>query len=141
MAGKSQGHADSVLNIVRGITPSIPTNIYIGLLSTVPPTDNSSGTELSGNGYARQSATFGAPTDAAESGTRQIANTNTITFGPAVTADWATAEGFAVYDAVTAGNLLYWDYIRNAGGTPVTKTVQVGDEAKFSIGNLLVKED
>ena len=53
MPGKSQSHTDAVLNILRGsavagVTP------YVGLFSVAPADDNSAGTELAGDGYARQ---------------------------------------------------------------------------------------
>lgn len=132
MPGKTQSHTDAVLNVLRGtnLTGVTP---YVGLLSVAPASDSASGTELSGNGYSRQSVTFGAPT--ADTGNvRKISNTNTITFGPA-TADWPQAVAFAIYDAATAGNMLYWDNLT----TP--KTVQNGDSAQFAVGALVVKED
>ena len=64
MPGKSQSHTDAVLNVLRGtdLTGVAP---YVGLFSVAPADDNSAGTELAGNGYARQAITFGAPvTDA-----------------------------------------------------------------------------
>lgn len=138
MAGKSQSHTDAVLNVLRGtnlngVTP------YVGLFSTAPTSDANAGTELSGSGYARQSVTFGAP--ATDTGNvRQVANTNTVTFGPA-SADWATAVAFGVYSAVSAGTLLYWDVLRDSGGTQTTKTVQKDDSGQFAAGELVVKED
>ena len=85
MPGKSQSHTDAVLNVLRGtdLTGVAP---YVGLFSVAPADDNSAGTELAGNGYARQAITFGAPaTDAGN--VRKVANTNNIQFGPAL-ANW-----------------------------------------------------
>lgn len=133
MPGKSQSHTDAVLNVLRGTNLIAPASVYAGLFSTAPANDGATGTELTANGYARQSVTFGAP--AADTGNvRKVSNTNTITFGPA-TADWLQAVAFGVWDAATNGNLLYWDNLT----TP--KTVQNGDSAQFAIGALVVKED
>ncbi len=91
MPGKSQSHTDAVLNVLRGtdLTGVAP---YVGLFSVAPADDNSAGTELSGNGYARQAITFGAPaTDAGN--VRKVANTNNIQFGPAL-ANWPEAVAF-----------------------------------------------
>ena len=66
---------------------------------------------------------------------RKISNTGVITFGPATGVDWAQAVGFGIYDALTLGNLLYWDSLT----TP--KTVAVGDSAQFAVAALVVKED
>lgn len=133
MAGKSQYYSDGVLNTLRGINLTAPATVYAVLFSVAPANDNSPGTELTGSGYGRQAATFGAPaTDVGN--VRKILNTNTITFGPA-TADWPQAVAFGVADAASAGNLLYWDVLATA------KTVLNGDIGQFPIGSLAVKED
>ena len=132
MPGKSQTHTDSVLNVLRGTTLNgiAP---YVGLFSAAPANDAAAGTELSGNGYQRQSITFGAPaTDAGN--VRKISNTNNISFGPA-TANWLQAVAFGVFDAQTNGALLYWDVLT----TP--KTVETDDYGQFAPGTLVVKED
>ena len=131
MPDKSQSHTDAVLNVLRGsaiagVTP------YVGLFSVAPADDNSAGTELGGNGYARQSITFGAPaTDAGN--VRKVANTNNIQFGPALAA-WPEAVAFGVF-ASLSGALLYWDTL------PTTKTVEQDDYGQFAVGTLVVKED
>ncbi len=133
MPGKSQAHTDAVLNVLRGTSLTAPLAIYVGLFSAAPANDGAAGTELAGNGYARQAVTFGAPV--ADTGNvRKVSNTNVITFGPA-TADWLQAVAFGIWDAATLGNLLYWDSLT----TP--KTVQNGDKAEFAAGALVVKED
>ena len=132
MPGKSQTHTDAVLNVLRGTTLNGVTP-HVGLFSTAPIDDASAGTELTGNGYARQSSPFGVP--ATHTGNiRQISNTSGITFGPA-TANWLQAVAFGVFTAATAGVLLYWDVLT----TP--KTVENGDSAQFAVGALIVRED
>ena len=131
MPGKSQSHTDAVLSVLRGtdLTGVAP---YVGLFSAAPADDNSAGTELAGNGYARQAVTFGTPaTDAGNA--RKVSNTNNIQFGPAL-ADWSQAVAFGVFASV-AGALLYWDTL------PTPKTVQQDDYGQFGVGTLLVKED
>ena len=120
-----------MLNVLRGadLTGVAP---YVGLFSAAPADDNSAGTELAGNGYARQAVTFGAPvTDAGN--VRKVSNTNSIQFGPAL-ADWPQAVAFGVFASV-AGALLYWDAL------PTPKTVQQEDYGQFGVGTLVVKED
>jgi len=135
MPGKTQAQTDAVLNVLRATNITAPANVYVGLFSVNPTDDASAGTELTGaGGYARQAVTFGAPTT--DTGNvRKISNTGLITFGPATGADWAQAVGFGIFDALTLGNLLYWDSLT----TP--KTVAVGDKAEFAVGALVVKED
>lgn len=109
MPGKTQTQADAVLNVLRATNITAPGTVYVGLFSTVPANDNAAGTEQSAGGYARASVAFGAP--ATDSGNvRKVSNSGTVTIGPA-TADWPASVGFGIYDASTAGNLLYWDYL------------------------------
>jgi hypothetical protein len=132
MPGKSQPHTDAVLNVLRGTTLN-GVSPYVGLFSTAPANDAGAGTELAGNGYQRQAATFGAP--ATDTGNvRKIVNTNAIAFGPA-SADWLQAVAFGVFDAQFSGTLLYWDVLT----TP--KTIQQDDYGQFAPGALVVKED
>ena len=133
MPGKSQSHTDAVLNVLRGsalagVTP------YVGLFSVAPADDNSAGTELAGNGYARQAITFGAPaTDAGTSGRSRTRTT--IQFGPAL-ADWSQAVAFGVFDALASGNLLYWDALADRQDRLSRTTM-----ASSLSGTLVVKED
>ena len=131
MPGKSQSHTDGVLNVLRG-TDLIGVAPFVGLFSAAPADDNSAGTELAGNGYARQAITFGAPvTDAGN--VRKVSNTNNIQFGPAL-ANWVEAVVFGVFASI-AGALLYWDVL------PTPKTVEQDDFGQFAAGTLAVKED
>ena len=45
----------------------------------------------------------------------------TITF-PQATASWGTVTSWGLYDAVTSGNLLWWDYLGNFVWNPFTCT-------------------
>lgn len=97
---------------------------YIALF-TSDPTDAGTGTEVSGGSYARTSATFGAPSNGVS------VTSADITF-PTATASWGTVGWIGIYDASTAGNLLYH--------TPldVAKTIDSGDIFKITAGNLSV---
>ena len=101
MAQMSNYLKDKLINhTFRNIPYSQPTNVYVALYSS-DPTSADTGTELSGSGYARISATFSAP--AAGSGT--IQNDTDITFDTA-TADWSVITHVGIRDALTNGNLL-----------------------------------
>ena len=109
---------------LRNTAYTSPTTVYVGLFTT-DPTDAGSGTEVSGGSYVRQSATFAAPSDGASSTSADV------TF-PQATANWGTVTHFGVYDASTAGNLLYH------GALTTSKTIETGDVFKISSGNLTV---
>ena len=100
-----------------------PTTWYLGLF-TVTPTAAGGGTELSGNGYSRQSITFGTASGGV------ISNTNSITFGPDTTADWGAIAYCAVMDASTAGNMLWF------GSLTASRTLAVGDTMTFAAAAL-----
>lgn len=106
---------------------TMPTTVYVGL-STGSFGDDNSGTELSGSGYARQSATF----NAAASGTAD--NSAAIEF-PAATASWGTVSHFGIFDASSAGNLLIH------GSFSTAKTIATGDILKISAGDLDISAD
>ncbi len=132
MPGKSRTYSDAVLNVLNGndlpgVTP------YVALFSVTPGDDGSPGTELTGSGYGRQAIAFGAP-GPATGNAEQVANTNNIQFGPAV-ADWLQAVAFGIFDALTNGDLLYWNTLA------APKIVQQGDFGQFAPGSLTVEED
>jgi len=104
-----------------------PTTVYVGL-STATLADDASGTELSGSGYARQSAAF----NAAASGTAD--NSAAIEF-PAATASWGTVSHFGIYDAASSGNLLIH------GAFTAAKLIDTGDILKISAGDLDISAD
>lgn len=67
------------------------------------------------------SLTFSAFSNATGSAPSSITTGAAITFAQA-TASWGTVIAFGLYDAVTSGNLLTWDYIGNFSWIPFTAT-------------------
>jgi hypothetical protein len=127
MAGNTTDATDrAILNWITGTSTggwTPPTTAYVMLLTADPsltaasPTNPqlSELTELAATGYARQAATFSAATTPT-GGTSQIANSNTITFGPFTGAggsNTATTFGALVNAASgTTGNVIatwQWD--------------------------------
>ncbi len=125
MAALSNYLENALINAtLRNTTYTSPAVVYVGLFIT-DPTDAGSGTEVSGGSYARQTATFGAPSDGASTTSADI------TF-PTCTADWGTVAFFGIYDASTSGNLFYYGALNNS------KTIETGDILKIEAGNLTV---
>jgi hypothetical protein len=116
-------------HILRNIAYASPALVYVGVF-TAAPGEAGGGTEVAGNGYARKIATFGAP---ATPGV--FANTNTITFDVATPGGWGTLTHFAIFDAVSGGNMLYY------GSISVPKLIDVGDAAVYQPGQLIITED
>ena len=109
---------------LRNTTYTSPAAVYISL-HTADPTDAGSGAEISGSSYARQAATFGAPSNGVSTTTADI------TF-PQATGTWGTIGWIGIWDALTTGNLLYH--------TPldVSKLIDTGDIFKIAAGSLTV---
>ena len=105
-------------------TATRPTAWYVALY-TAAPSDSGGGTEVSGNGYSRQSVTFAAATS--PGGT--TSNTGDITF-TAAGGDWGTITHIGIHDASSGGNLLWH------GAMTASKTVADGDTLQFSTGNI-----
>ena len=81
--------------------------------------------------------THGTTTGASSGTDGTIENAIVVTF-PTATADWntaATIPNFAIYDASTGGNLLYWGTLTTA------RAVTNGTTASFAAGALVVSED
>jgi hypothetical protein len=128
MSAMSDYLENEILDHILGTgSYTAPTTVYVGL-STGSFADDNSGTELSGSGYARVSATFSA----AASGT--TSNSAAIEF-PAATGSWGTVSHFGIFDASTAGNLLIH------GAFTASKTIASGDILKISAGDLDVSAD
>jgi hypothetical protein len=127
-------------HVFRNTAYAMPTTIYVGLY-TAAPSDAGGGTEVTGGSYARVqvgpsttawNATQGGTAGASSGTGGQTANAADITF-PAPTANWGVVTHFGIFDAVSAGNLLFW------AALAASKTVNGGDAApKFLAGALTV---
>ena len=134
MASKSDYLENKVLdhNLGDGAF-TMPAAIYLALC-TVVPTDASTGstiTEANYTGYARKQITA-ADLAAASGGSKT--NSAAIEFA-ACTAGSSTIIGFAIVDALTLGNILYW-------GTVTSKVIDTSNTpATVNAGDLVVTED
>lgn len=127
MAGNLSNYLeDKLLDHFLGTTAyTKPTTAYLALY-TVAPTDSTSGTEVSGGSYARQTVTFSAASGGATS------NDSNVDFNgmPA-----CTVVAVAVLDALTGGNILVY------GPLTANKTVDAGDILRIGTGDLDITID
>ena len=115
-------------------TFTAPATVYVAL-STADPTDAGTGiAEPSGGSYARAAVTNNGTNWTRTGG--QISNATVITYAQA-TGDWGSISHFAIYDAVTGGNMLYYGEVNS--GTPVA--ILTNDTPEWAIGTLTVTED
>lgn len=109
---------------LRGQAWTAPTTVYLALF-TSDPTDAKTGTEVSGGAYARQAVTFAAPTNGASATAADV-------LYPVATAAWGTVTHIGIFDAVSAGNLLYHGPLTN------TKTISTDDQLKIGAGDITI---
>lgn len=106
---------------------TMPSGSYLGLFTSAT-SDAGGGTEVSGNGYARQDATWAAASGGA------AANTSTHTY-TAAGGDWGLLTHFAVFDALTGGNMLFH------GPLTEERTVLDAGNIVFNPGSLNATQD
>lgn len=114
-------------HFLRATASTAPTAVYVGLFTADPTDTAAAATEISGNAYARQQATFAAPSS--PGGT---CSTNADISFPQATGSWGTITHFAIFDASTAGNALF------TGAFSASKAIATGDVFKIASGNLTV---
>jgi hypothetical protein len=125
MAEMSNYLENALINVtLRATAYTAPTTVYLALYTT-DPTDADTGTECSGTSYARQSITFGAPSNGVST------NSAAIEF-PQAGGAWGTITHIGIRDALTVGNLLYH--------TPLdaSKTIATGDVFRIAVASLSV---
>jgi len=134
MAGSKSDFLENELldHVLGGGDYSRPATVYVALF-TVAPSDSGGGTEVSGGSYARVAVTNNATNWPAASGGAK-SNGTEIAF-PEATASWGTVVAFAIFDAETGGNMLYW------ADLTTSKSIDSGDTAKFAVGDLDITED
>lgn len=119
---------DKVLeHVFGGNAFTAPSTLYVALF-TVAPSDTGGGTEVSGGGYARQTATFNV------SGTNptEASNVAAIEYATA-TANYGTVLAVGVFDASSGGNLLAYSTLTT------NKTIDTGDVFRINAGDLDIR--
>lgn len=110
--------------VLRNTSYTSPAVVYVALYTT-DPTDADTGTEVSGNAYARQSVSFSAPSNGVTS------NSAAVEF-PQATGAWGTVAYIGLRDAATNGNLLFHTAL------DASKTIATGDVFRIAAGSLSV---
>lgn len=87
---------------------TMPTTVYAGLFTANPGDIGSQASEVTGGSYARQAITAAMGAFGATTG---IGTLVTDVFFPTPTANWGTLTYIAVLDALTVGNMLYYQAI------------------------------
>lgn len=132
MAGFSTYLSQALINsTLRGVAFSVPSTLYLALFTSDPTDNNTTANEVTGGWYARQATGSWA---AAVGTGNSTSNSAQITF-PAVTVSSVTVTHWAIYDAVTVGNLLY------SGALTASKLLNVADVLVVGAGQLVITID
>ena len=103
-----------------------PTTLYLAL-HTASPTDADSGAnEISGNGYARQTITFGTV-----SGNTATSNA-TVTFPACTGSAWGNVTHCSIHTASTSGTMICHSSLTSS------KNIRVGDILQVQSGSISV---
>lgn len=128
---------------LRGQTFTPPTTIYVALFTTTPA-DAGGGVEVSGGSYARVAVaaslaawagTQAAGSTTASTGTSGTTSNNAAVIFPTASTGWGTVVAFGLFDAASAGNLLYY------GALISPRAFNTGDTAVFLAGALTLQDD
>lgn len=122
MAGSITQYLENKIvdHILGTATYTKPSAVYVALFTTLP-TKTTSGTEVTGGSYARQSAAFTASVAGLSSNSANINFTSMPT---------CVVVGVGVYDSSTTGNLLFFSPL------DTTRSVTAGDTFRISTGDL-----
>lgn len=114
-----------------GVSYVVPSTLYVGLSTTSISSDGTGATEPSGGAYARVGAT-NDKTTWSNAATGALTNLITITFAES-TAAWGTIVSVFLSDALTSGNIWYYDTL-----SP-TRTVQANTTVLFAPSAITVQ--
>lgn len=128
MAAKTTYLANAIINhVLRNSAYTPAATVYLALWIGDPTVSGAGGAEVSGGSYTRIGISFSAASGGATS------NSGIITFAEA-TANWGTVTHAAVCDAVSAGNMLYFQAL------PASQVISTGVVASVPIGDLDMTE-
>ena len=121
-------------HILGGPDFTRPASVFLALFTTNPG-ETATGTEVStsGTGYARVEVTNDDQNWPASSGGVK-SNALVIAF-PQATATWNTVTHYAMFDAATAGNMLFYSPLTQSRNVPA------GDAPRFLAGQLTFTAD
>lgn len=124
--------------VLKNTTYTAGANTYVGLFTAAATPESGTVTEVSTGGgslYARQAvaAASGWSAGGQVSAGYEVSNAADIVF-PVAGTDWGSITHAGIFDAVSAGNLLYYVQL------DVAKTILTNDQMKFPAGTLKVAE-
>jgi len=121
---------------LRGVALSAPAAVYLALFTT-DPTDAGGGVEVADSAYAREDMADGGAiasgwtAPAVDTDGYAVTNAKVIQYPP-IADGTVTVTHYGLFDAATAGNLLYH------GAFTSSKTLDVNDVMSIAVGGLKI---
>ena len=136
--GKFRAASDATLALETGV------DRWLALLTTLPTHEDGTGlVEVTGGAYARvkvnATVDWSAVTTLADKLTRQTGINADKSF-PEATAAWGTVVGWALFDAVTAGNKRRWGVLEDGSGNPTSQAVSSGTTFTLAANTASISE-
>ena len=134
-SGKSNTQISKILNAEFNATSySSPATVYAAIWTSTLNASSTGATagEASYTGYSRVAITANTTNFPSSSGGSAIQNATAITF-PSNGGSLQTGTFFAILDASTSGNILYW-------GSITSTAINPGDTQQVAINGLTVTE-
>lgn len=121
-------------HVLNGLSWTSPPNVWIGLSTADPGEDEATLAEPVGNGYVRAPVAGSPRFTLSSNDPREAANAANVDF-PTATGSWGTLTYFAIFDAVSGGNMLIYAALSSSLAVVATDTV------RFVAGDLVVTLD
>ena len=127
---------NQILNTFTGTAAAHPATLYIAFYTVAPTGANASGTEATGGNYSRTAVTCNG-TNFGVSGNQPATLTNLLDItcftASADVSSGSNMVAWALYDAATVGNCLYW-------GTFTNQPIKSGQTPIVTAGSLSITE-
>ena len=129
MSGMSTYLIQKIIGHVhQGLAYPVPAGTWLALFTADPTDDNVTANELAAAWYAREQVnSWSAPIGAGQT----TSNSNLVTYD-AVTGAAVSVTHWALYDAVSGGNLLH------SGPLPATKVLDINDICQLQPGDIVL---
>ena len=114
-------------HVFGGNAYTAPSTLYVALFTAVSDAEAGTVTEVTGGGYARQSAAFTVTGNTAS-------NSASVEY-PTATASYGTVTHVGIYDASTGGNLMC------TASLTASKAIDTGDVFRIPTGDLDITLD
>ena len=136
MGGKSNYLEGKILNWLKGTAfGTAPAGLYVGLF-TADPTDAGATTdEVTTTVRAAGRPAVSLGTLSSGTGADTLANSAIVDFGAAAGAPGSAVTHVGIFDAASAGNMLY------SAALTTPRTVTVGAAVSFPIGAIVISEN